>query len=219
MTASTAASGPELLNTASFGAYAVGPEQDIRFWNPAAERILGHKGWEVIGRPCYQVVQASPNESLPPVCQQGCPFTRLAGQGRIPPPFRTQLLCASGQRKQVLLTSMIIPGEDGRITLAHLFDELPDNEGAGVPALAEMTGVAVIPGKPGTSAPGLTETLTVRELLVLRLMADGLTNHEIADNLTLSYHTVRNHVCNVRGKLQAKNREQATIIGRNLGLI
>lgn len=194
------------LNAAPFGAYVTGPEQTIRFWSPAAERILGHQGRDVIGR-CYcQVLQAAPDESLPPVCLRRCLFTHLARQGRIPPPLRAQMLCASGQRKRVILAPMIIPAEDGRMTLFHLFDELPDDERPGVSG-----GVAIPSGK--------AASLTVQELIILRLVADGLTNREIAGSLTLSYHTVRNHVCNIRGKLQARNREEAARIGGNLGLI
>ena len=50
-------------------------------------------------------------------------------------------------------------------------------------------------------------------------MSAGLTNHEIAENLAISYHTVRNHVGNVRGKLQAGNRQQAAIIAGKMGFL
>lgn len=116
------------------------------------------------------------------------------------------MLCASGQRKQVILAPMIIPSEDGGVTLFHLFKELPGD----IPP-ASPRGTATVYG-------GDTP-LTGRELQTLRLMSAGLTNHEIADNLTLSYHTVRNHVCNIRGKLQARNRDEAVRIARNLGLL
>ncbi len=92
------------------------------------------------------------------------------------------------------------------MTLFHLFDELPDAERPGVSG-----GVAMPCGK--------AASLTVRELMVLRLMSDGLTNREIAESFTLSYHTVRNHVCNIRGNLQARSREEAVKIGGNLGLL
>ena len=194
----------DVLYAAPFGAYAVDQGQIIRFWNSGAEGILGHRGRDVIGRICHQVLQASPSESLPPVCQRGCPFICLAGQKRIAPPLRTRMLCASGQWKRVKLTPLIIPEEDDRITLLHVFYELPDERGA---------------GRTGGAAPSRLSPLTGRERQVLGMMAAGLTNHEIAGNLTLSYHTVRNHVSRIREKLQAGTREQATLIARNLDLI
>jgi len=60
--------------------------------------------------------------------------------------------------------------------------------------------------------------LTERELEVLRLIAQGRTNQEIADVLLLSLKTVRNHVSNICGKLQVADRAQAVIRARDAGL-
>jgi DNA-binding NarL/FixJ family response regulator len=51
--------------------------------------------------------------------------------------------------------------------------------------------------------------LSVRELQVLRLIAAGLSNREIAQQLFLSLHTVKNHVHSILSKLQAKHRDEA----------
>jgi DNA-binding NarL/FixJ family response regulator len=51
--------------------------------------------------------------------------------------------------------------------------------------------------------------LTGRELQVLQLIADGLSNKQIAGRLHLSLHTVKNHVHNLLGKLAAEGRYQA----------
>ena len=60
--------------------------------------------------------------------------------------------------------------------------------------------------------------LSGRELEVLKLIAHGRTNQEIADDLVLSLKTVRNHVSNVCGKLQVADRTQAVIRARDAGL-
>ena len=60
--------------------------------------------------------------------------------------------------------------------------------------------------------------LTERELEILRLIARGQTNQEIADVLALSLKTVRNHVANICGKLQVADRAQAVIRAREAGL-
>ena len=210
-------SGIDVGREVSVGVYGVDSGQIIRLWNAGAERILGYVGREAMGRPCHQVLCASPSEGLPPVCQRGCPFMRLAGQGRIPPPLRTRLLAASGQRIRVTLAPLIAPTAEGRMVLLHVFHELPEAElgdAAGDGRLFDIT-----PDGVAAAAPAGAAALTGRELEALRLMAAGMTNGEIAENLILSYHTVRNHVSSIRNKLQARNRQQAAIIAGDLGLI
>jgi DNA-binding NarL/FixJ family response regulator len=68
------------------------------------------------------------------------------------------------------------------------------------------------------AAPQLFPELTEREVEVLRLIAQGRTNQEIADGLVLSLKTVRNHVSNICGKLQVADRTQAVIRAREAGL-
>jgi LuxR family maltose regulon positive regulatory protein len=72
----------------------------------------------------------------------------------------------------------------------------------------------------GRLAPtDLPEPLTGRELEILRLIADGRTNPEIAAALVLAVGTVKKHTNNLYGKLGASNRTQAVKRGRDLGLL
>lgn len=57
----------------------------------------------------------------------------------------------------------------------------------------------------------LHEDLTNRELEVLHLIADGLSNQEIADKLYITLKTVKTHVSNILSKLEVSDRTQATI--------
>ena len=65
----------------------------------------------------------------------------------------------------------------------------------------------------------LVVPLSDRELEVLRLLADGRTNREIASTLFLAEGTVKNHVTNVLSKLNARDRTQAALRARALGLL
>lgn len=58
-----------------------------------------------------------------------------------------------------------------------------------------------------------------RELEVLRLVADGLVNTEIAKRLWLSPETVKSHVSSLLGKLGAKTRAEAVAVGFRVGLL
>jgi DNA-binding NarL/FixJ family response regulator len=66
---------------------------------------------------------------------------------------------------------------------------------------------------------GLAEPLSEREVEILRLLAGGLTNRQIAARLSLTEGTVKNYVTSVLGKLGARDRTQAAIRARELGLI
>jgi LuxR family maltose regulon positive regulatory protein len=68
-------------------------------------------------------------------------------------------------------------------------------------------------------ARGLVEPLSEREREVLRLLAAGKPNQEIARELVVSLHTVKKHVTHVLGKLGAANRTEATARARELGLL
>ncbi len=65
----------------------------------------------------------------------------------------------------------------------------------------------------------LVEALSDRELEVLRLMAAGLSNRQIASQLVLSLGTVKTHLHNIYGKLEARNRPQAVDRARRLELL
>lgn len=65
----------------------------------------------------------------------------------------------------------------------------------------------------------LHEDLTSRELEVLHLIADGLSNQEIADELFITLKTVKTHVSNILSKLEVSDRTQATIYAFKHGLI
>jgi DNA-binding NarL/FixJ family response regulator len=65
----------------------------------------------------------------------------------------------------------------------------------------------------------LAEPLTPREMEVLQLVAQGMTNKAIALRLSISEHTVKFHVNSILGKLNAHSRAEAVTIGTRLGLV
>ena len=72
---------------------------------------------------------------------------------------------------------------------------------------------------PSPVAQALVEPLTERELEVLRLIAGGLSNREIAQQLVVAVSTVKSHINHLYGKLEVKNRTQAVARAQELGLL
>ena len=68
-------------------------------------------------------------------------------------------------------------------------------------------------------APESPETLSERETDVLRLLARGYSNKDIAGALSLSEKTIKTHVSNVLGKLQVPSRTQAALYAVRVGLV
>jgi LuxR family maltose regulon positive regulatory protein len=93
----------------------------------------------------------------------------------------------------------------------------PGYAGRLLAVLAQENQNAPAAGK--TPAVDLVESLSERELEVLRLIAEGLSNAEIAACLYISLSTVKGHTANIFGKLAVKNRTQAVACARGLGLL
>ncbi len=85
--------------------------------------------------------------------------------------------------------------------------------------LAEFSRLASAANAPPAPQGTLAESLTEREREVLRALAKGLSNREIAEQLVIGEGTVKTHVSNLMGKLEVRDRVQAVLKAQELGLI
>ena len=85
--------------------------------------------------------------------------------------------------------------------------------------VAEFTRLADAPHARARANQALVEPLSDRELEVLRLVATGASNKEIAAALVIAEGTVKNHVTNILGKLGVRDRTQAALKVKELGLL
>ncbi len=68
-------------------------------------------------------------------------------------------------------------------------------------------------------ADELSEEITSRETDVLRMLAQGLVNKDIAARLGISEHTVKFHISSILDKLGASSRTEAVTVGIRMGLV
>ena len=87
------------------------------------------------------------------------------------------------------------------------------------PAVAPRVLDAYRAGQPGRGTPPSAEGLSERELDVLRLMARGRNNREIADELYISEATVKTHITHIFTKLDLRDRAAAIVYAFDRGLV
>jgi LuxR family transcriptional regulator, maltose regulon positive regulatory protein len=109
--------------------------------------------------------------------------------------------------------SGLAPNYVGKLLAAFPAEEQESRPGAGEQKVASS------PLPPHPLAPELIESLSVRELEVLHLVAAGQSNQEIAQALFLSVGTVKKHLNNIFGKLDVNSRTQAVALARELQLL
>jgi DNA-binding NarL/FixJ family response regulator len=85
--------------------------------------------------------------------------------------------------------------------------------------LLETNDIPSVQGKRKQEMEDISVALSQREHEVISLIAEGLSNQEIADRLFVSERTVRFHVTSIFHKLGADNRAQAVAIANRLGII
>jgi len=148
-----------------------------------------------------------------------------------------KIIEGSPNTRVIILTSF---GEDDKVLPAiragaqgYLLKDIPPNELAQAVREAYLGKVQLHPDvarklmsavaakeEPSASRPQIPalEDLTEREVEVLRLIADGLSNHAIAEKMVISEKTVKTHVSNILGKLNLVDRTQAAIWAVKHGL-
>ena len=95
----------------------------------------------------------------------------------------------------------------------------PPSRGSEAVGQAIVTFLSEEPAVASESSERLLAPLTPRELAVLRLVAAGMSNDDIAGRLVVASTTVKKHLHNASTKLRARNRTHAAARARELGLL
>ncbi len=126
-----------------------------------------------------------------------------------------QVLILTSFNENNLVQAALKAGAIGYLLKNVSADELADAIRAahrGRPTLAPEATQALIEATIHPPTPSLGHDLTERERDVLRLLIQGLDNHEIAAKLIISHSTVKFHVSNILSKLQSTSRTEAVAV-------
>ena len=203
------------LDRAAEGAFLIDNNQRIIYWNRAAQEMLGYAPAEVLGRSCYDIVQGRDDHDHT-WCRGNCYVTAKARTGQPVETFNTCAVAKSGELRWISISILALqtPGEDEAPTILHLFRDASELK------LREQFTHQVLhlvqhmqqqaPSGPAAARSGLwAEKLTEREREVLHLLAQGYSTDHIAQALSISKATTRNHIQNIYQKLQVHTRAQA----------
>lgn len=200
----------EVFRASAVPCLAVGADERIRLFNAAAGSLFSVQPEETLGKPCHQVIEGC-DVFGNRYCVTGCPLLQMARDGEPIRPTEISLPGPGGRQRRiaVLSLSVSLPEEAGP-ALVHLF-----HESSPFPP----TPAALPVGRPITTSERSALTLTEREIQVLRLIAEAASTREIAERLSISTATVRNHVQHVLDKLGVSGKLEAVLFAKRNGLL
>ena len=220
-----------LCNTAD-GVFIVDANQRIVRWNKGAERILKHTEAEVLNQNCYHVIagRAHPDKLW---CHSNCKVQSCVEKGTTMENF--DLLTHTNEGDPIWLNLTIISPVDGnqRYT-AHIMRDVTreKNTSRAVERFLVdlgMSGTAreIHHEDRGTIRSVAADSshregplnLSSRENEVLKLLAEGLSTKALAQRLTISHFTARNHIQNILVKLDLHSKAQAVSYAFKKGII
>jgi PAS domain S-box-containing protein len=201
------------LTRAGDGAFVVGADGRLLFWNDAAEKILGYTAREVVGKQCCDVFAGNDDKGNR-LCYRGCHVMTLVTMGEPVQSFDMRTWTKARRPLWLNFSVLSVPVEkNGAALTIHLFRDTTATKE--LLTLVHERLAAALGAGDGPAAHSLTR----RELEVLRQMAAGANTKVAADKLGVSPATIRNHAQNMFAKLDVHSRLEAVAYALKHGLL
>jgi DNA-binding CsgD family transcriptional regulator len=210
----------DVLGAAESAVYATDMAGHIFFWNHAAERLFGRASSDVLGRRCWEVMGGRDvfgNRH----CHENCSVVTMSRKGESVHGFEISLEGTSRSGLCVNVTILKVPSErPDASALVHILQ--PVDRAARLARALERLGASrsVFPSpEEGAEKARIPKAppLTDRETEILHWVAEGLQNKEIAQRLSISLATVRNHIHNILEKLDVHSKLEAVSLAFRQG--
>ncbi len=221
----------DLLSSGEPPAFANDQNHRIIFWNKGAERLMERTAAQALGRLCHEVFCGRD-----PFGNRFCGETCTVGDALKRHETVSRFEIKTGERsrsKSLGITIIEIPDpRPGCFTAVHILDQVDEksrlarelarlrqvNGAVSHSALSADGGVPIqLQWQANTAqapelSPGVAEQLSAREMDVLRAVASGQANKDIADSLHISVATTRNHVQHILKKLNVHSKLEAVAL-------
>lgn len=184
-------------------AFAVDRNGEIILWNEAAERAFGYQSCDALGKKCWELLGGHDINGNR-YCFENCPLIEMSFLHEPVHAFRSSFATAFNRQQQFSVSCLTVFDEPGDEMLLHICH--PEKNPA----------ETVDPQIPLKTRP---DSLSQRELTILRLLSKSVSTRDIASRLTISTRTVRTHIQHLMYKLRVHKRSDAILAGKRQGLL
>lgn len=222
-----------LCNTAD-GVFIVDAEKRILRWNKGAEKILGHAEADVLNHDCFRVV-AGKSRADKGLCNPNCKIHANALNGTPQENF-DMLVHGKDQKPLWLNVSILSPADGEEPFLAHILRDVTEEkkkelalekfleylEAHGFISKEFSSAKAALRSSASVKLASVEKaaaSLSDREIEVLTLLAEGLSTKNLAQKLSISHFTARNHIQNILVKLDLHSKAQAVSYAFKKGIL
>lgn len=179
------------------------PTGTICYLNARAEVLLGRSLDDCRGQPCREVIGGRTTDGAA-FCAPHCPIRRAAEGSLELEPVRVSVVTADGVRREIIV--VVIPLREGLLVHCVVGDGMERR------LRGFMDRVRLRTANHSEEPAVRYGPLTPREREILSLLTEDATLHDIAQQLSVSYATVRNHVQHILAKLGAHSILEAVAI-------
>lgn len=208
----------EVVGRTAVAAFASRPGYGIVAWNDGAMSMLGYRNHEVIGQPCYELLEGR-DVFGNRFCGDRCAIVQMALRHEVIERFEVLYRHKSGRDLRTTVTVLVVPnGELAKVDLVHLLVSFGTEVCTGYRGedWSHTEGTDHQQPRIPNKCP---VRLTPRELEVLSLLADGLGTGAIAARLNISAATTRNHIQSILKRLDVHSRLAAVAAANRHDLV
>ncbi len=207
----------EMVDGTGDAAFAVNAAHTIVAWNKTAEEMLGYSASEAIGRSCAQVINGRDREGHI-VCSTLCPLLVALRRGDRLRHLELEIRHRSNGPIWVSMTSLMLTAGDP--VVIHILRDMTEDRNRRAFVRQVLQGATALADDPPGPQPHPNPVmLSPREGEILRLLVGGAGTRAIAQTLSISPATVRNHVQQIMLALHAHSRLEAVVKAIQRGLV
>ena len=182
---------PRITDSTSNASFAIDERGRILSWNRAAERLLGYRARDVLGKPCHEVICGSDIFGNR-YCNEDCPLLKMAREEEPVHCLQLDVVTAFDKRVRIDAQPVVIPGAR--------------------PSEFTLIQILTLQRSATATAPDFGRELSKRQREVLHLLVAGADTEKIADSLSIALATARTHIQNLLRRLNVHSRSQAVAL-------